>query len=159
MKDLPTIIEDLKDVLRDNPWKVRDKLVAYVAKLEAEQPKEKTRTDTQNRALHKFFTMLSDTLNLMGLEMRIVLKPSYKIWWSPESVKEHLWRPLQKAKLGITSTKDLKKQGDIDLVHEELMRLLGETHNVEYIEFPHDKTKDQDYKTEARKLQINYPNE
>lgn len=54
------------------------------------------------------------------------------------------------------STTELEKH-EIDPIHEELMRLLGEKFGLEYFPFPHDPVKDQDYKTEARKLEINYP--
>lgn len=103
------------------------------------------RTDSQNRALHKFFQLLSDKLNEQGLEMQMVLKPGTSIWWTPENVKNYLWRPVQEAMLGKLSTKELDKQMDIDRVHEQLMHILGEKHHVEFIDFPSDPNKPTNY--------------
>ena len=101
----------------------------------------KPRTSQQNRALRLFCKQLSDTLNILGLEMKVVLKPDYQILWTPQSVLEHLWRPLQKAKFGTTSTTELEKLGQIDEIHEDLMRILGEkfgSAGLDYIPFPSD---------------------
>lgn len=92
------------------------------------------RTTQQNRALHKFFTLLSDELNTKGLEMPMVLTTS--IWWTPSAVKERLWRPLQKAMYNKTSTTELEKGDEINKIHEQLMFILGEKHGVDYIDFP-----------------------
>ena len=98
---------------------------------------KKKRTLTQNNALHLFYQHLADALNNAGLDMRVVLKPTFNIPWSTFSVKEYLWRPLQKSLLKKESTTDLNKLEEIDKVHEVLMRELGEKHGVEYVEFPH----------------------
>lgn len=101
----------------------------------------KKRTNEQNRALHHFFRLLADSLNMAGLDMKTVLKPEVSIPWTPASVKDHLWRPIQKAMLSKESTTELGKHLDIDGVHSTLMRHLGEKFGVEYIPFPHDPTK------------------
>lgn len=101
----------------------------------------KKRTNQQNRALRKLCQLLSDQLNTLGLEMKVVLKPSYNIWWTPQAVLDYLWRPLQKAKFNKESTKDLDKHMEIDKIHEDLMRILGEKFGdvgFEYIPFPHE---------------------
>ena len=64
----------------------------------------RSRTLTQNRALHKFCQMLADKLNEAGLDQKKVLKPEVEIPWTQEAVKEHLWRPIQKAVTGLDST-------------------------------------------------------
>lgn len=97
----------------------------------------KPRTSEQNRAMHLFFGMLAGSLNSAGLDMRVVLKPSYSIPWTPESVKEHLWRPIQKAMTNKQSTTELNKLDEIDEIHETLMRELGQKFGVEYIPWPH----------------------
>lgn len=94
------------------------------------------RTTQQNRALHKFFRLLSDKLNEQGLEMPHVIKTS--IWWTPESVKQYLWKPLQQKKYGKSSTTELNKIEEIDEIHTQLMQILGERCSVEYIPFPHE---------------------
>ena len=95
------------------------------------------RTNQQNKALHKFFSLLANTLNEAGLDQRKVLKPSIAIPWTPESIKEQLWRPIQLALLFKKSTTELDKHMEIDQVHEILMKHLGEKFGVEFIDFPH----------------------
>lgn len=95
---------------------------------------ERQRTLAQNRALHKWYSMLSDKLNEMGLDMKVVLAPSVQIWWTPESVKENLWRPIMKAMYNIESTTDLNT-AQLTKVHEQLMQAIGEKHGV-HIPFP-----------------------
>jgi hypothetical protein len=111
-------------------------------------------------SIYLFCQQLSDTLNTLGLEMKVVLKPDYEIWWHKRSVHDHLWITVQKAIFGSDSVKDLKKLGEIDQVHERLMKMLVDRFakkGLEWIPFPHDPEKDQDYKTEARKIKVNYP--
>lgn len=64
----------------------------------------RSRTLTQNRALHKFCQMLADRLNEAGLDQKKVLKPEVEIPWTMEAVKEGLWRPVQEAVTGLKST-------------------------------------------------------
>lgn len=95
---------------------------------------EKQRTIRQNRALHKYFKMLSDELNSAGLDMRKTLKPSIDIWWNEKTVKEYLWRPVQKAQLLKTSTTELTTS-EIDKVFETISKHLGERFGIE-LNFP-----------------------
>jgi len=103
------------------------------------------RTPEQNKALHVFFKLLADELNGAGLDQRKVLKPSVSIDWTPEAVKEQIWKPIQKALYNKQSTTELDKQMEIDKIHETIMRHLGEKFGVEYIEFPSDPEKISNY--------------
>jgi GH18 family chitinase len=98
------------------------------------EEQDKKRTLTQNRALHKYFGLLSDELNTLGLDMKTVLKPEVEIAWSSESVKNYLWRPIQKVMLEVDSTKDLNTK-QIDKVFDVLNRHIGEKFGV-HIAFP-----------------------
>lgn len=66
---------------------------------------EDKRTPKQNRALHKWYTLLAHEMTSQGLDMRKVLKPSIEITPTPELVKNYLWRPIQMAKYDIESRK------------------------------------------------------
>lgn len=110
-------------------------------KTEETTPHPKQRTSQQNRALHKFYTLLSNELNTKGLDVRKVVKQGYDIWWTPEMVKEIIWRPFQKVKYGTDSTTLLTKHEQIDAIHEDIMRNLGEKFGVDYIDFPVDEQK------------------
>ena len=95
---------------------------------------KKQRTIVQNKALHKLFGNLADQLNTLGLDMKVILKPTYQIWWTPESVKRDLWKPLQKVMLDKEHTSDLYTD-EVSKVFEQLAHIIGEKHNVE-IDFP-----------------------
>lgn len=96
------------------------------------------RTDQQRKALEVNCRLIADKLNAAGKDMRLVLKPSYQIPWTQESVKEHIFKPVIKALYGHTSTTQLEKHMQIDQVHEVIMRELGEKHGIEWHDFPHD---------------------
>lgn len=94
----------------------------------------KTRTLIQNRALHLMFEHLSQELNDAGLDMRKTLKPGVEIPWNKNTVKEYLWRPIQKAVTLKESTTKLDTK-EIDKVFEILLRHMGNKFGVE-IQFP-----------------------
>jgi len=97
------------------------------------------RTDKQNKSLHLYFVLLADALNDAGLDMRKTLKPGVEIPWNYKTVKEYLWRPIQKAQLGKESTTELTTT-DIDKVFETLNRHLGEKFGITQ-EFPDEELK------------------
>ncbi len=96
----------------------------------------KPRTKKQNDALHLFCDKLARALNDAGLDQRKVLKPSFSFPWDMLDVKNKLWKPVQLFLLKKESTTELDSHGDINKVHDVLMRELGEKHGVEYIPFP-----------------------
>ena len=85
---------------------------------------KKIRTNRQNRALHLYFEMLARALNDAGLDMRKVLKPEVDIPFTKETVKEFLWRPIQKLMFGKVSTTDLERK-EIDPIFETVNRHLA----------------------------------
>lgn len=62
-----------------------------------------TRTSKQNRAVHKYFTMVSDQLK-ETYTVQQVLKEAIEREWTPEAVKELIWKPVQEAVTGKDST-------------------------------------------------------
>ena len=92
------------------------------------------RTTKQNSAMHKYFTMLADTLNDAGLDQRKVMKPSFFLSWSLNSVKKNLWGPIMEALTGKTKTSKLERN-EVSEVYEVLSRNLAEKHGV-LVEFP-----------------------
>ena len=83
------------------------------------------RTLKQNNALHLWFEFLAAALNDAGLDMRTVLKPGVSIPWTPDTVKEQLWRPIQIAMLQKKSTTELETP-EVSKVEEVLVRHLVE---------------------------------
>jgi len=94
----------------------------------------KQRTTQQNRAVHKYFALLAETLNEAGLDMRQTLKPDVDIPWTPLNIKTYLWKPIQLAQLHKESTADLTTD-EVNKVYEVLNRHLGEKLGV-HVEFP-----------------------
>jgi len=94
----------------------------------------KQRTLRQNRALHAYFSLLAEALNDAGLDMRTVLKPEVDIPWTPENVKNHLWRPLQEVCVNKESTADLSTD-EINKIYEVLNRHIGEKFSLNVL-FP-----------------------
>lgn len=93
------------------------------------------RTLRQNAALHKYLTLVADALNDGGYSVQLVLKQDVAVDWTPTLVKEILWRSVQKAILKKSSTTELSKQKDIDVVFEHLNRHLGERFGI-HVPFP-----------------------
>lgn len=90
--------------------------------MDKEYPK---RTLRQNKALHVLFSLLAQNLNDAGLDMRKTLKPGVEIPWTGKSVKEHLWKPIQKAQLNKQSTTELTTI-EIDQVFDTINKHMGE---------------------------------
>ena len=98
------------------------------------------RTPQQNNALHLGLSMIAKALNEAGLDMRKVLKPTVDIPWTTSSVKDHLWRPVQKSMTGKESTTKLDKLEPSE-IWDVIMRHLGEKHGIEYIQWPSEQNK------------------
>ncbi len=90
------------------------------------------RTLTQNRALHKYFSLLSENFNRGGLTVSKLLKVTVN--WTPTAVKELLWRPIQEAVLNKKSTAKLNKD-EVIKVYDVLNLTLSERYGVS-VEFP-----------------------
>jgi len=94
------------------------------------------RTLKQNNSLHLYCRKLADELNGKGFDMRVVLKPEYKIRWDDKSVKENLFKPIAKALYNLDSTTKLDKK-QVSRVHEELMQMLVDKFpELDWIELP-----------------------
>ena len=95
------------------------------------------RTIPQNSSLHLDCKIIAEKLNESGKDMKAVLKDTVDIPWDKDSVKKFLWKPIMKAKTGKESTTELNKtNGEINKIHDILMKHLGEKHHIEYHPFP-----------------------
>ena len=81
------------------------------------EPIKQSRTTTQNRALHKYFAMISTELNEMGTEFNYTGLKGMELStrYTPTIVKDFFWRPIQLALFDIESTTklDSKQMNDI----------------------------------------------
>jgi len=100
---------------------------------------ERQRTLQQNKSLHKLFQLIADELNAKGYTVKFVvdkMKTNAEVPWCGASVKEVLWRPIQKALTGNQSTTEISTVEPTD-IHQALMHWLVEhLEGVEYIDFP-----------------------
>lgn len=87
------------------------------------------RTQQQNKAIHKYCANLAQALNLAGLDMKQVLKPHIEIPWSPATVKDFLWRPIQRIQFQKESTTELTTK-EVSDVWETVNRHLSERFNM-----------------------------
>ena len=94
----------------------------------------KKRTDNQNRALHLWFTQLAEALNSAGFDMRKVIRKEVDISWSPLSVKNYLWRPIQKELFQKKSTTQLTTE-EINQIYDNVNRIISERTGVS-VPFP-----------------------
>lgn len=92
------------------------------------------RTIQQNKSLHKYFELLAEELNEAGLDMRKLLKDTIDIPWNKDTVKDYLWRPIQKAQIKKESTTELTT-AEVTKVYETLNRFLGEKKGI-HVPFP-----------------------
>lgn len=99
---------------------------------------EKPRTPQQNKSLHLWLTLLAESLNAAGYDMKVFFEAAdfqVHLPWSPVSCKELLWRPSQRAMTGKESTTELSTV-DPTIIHEALMRRISEVTGIEYIPWP-----------------------
>jgi len=92
------------------------------------------RTLTQNSAMHLFYSRTAEQLNDAGLDMKKVLQPHIDIPWTPEMVKEHLWRTVQIVMFNKESTTELNTK-QVSQIYEVMNRHLSQNHGVS-VPFP-----------------------
>ncbi len=94
----------------------------------------KKRTDRQRKAMYLYFKLLSEAFNGAGIDMRALIEDDIDIPFTPETVKSHLWVPVQKAYLEKTSTTELKTK-DIPMIYDILNKHIGERTGI-HVPFP-----------------------
>lgn len=96
------------------------------------------RTGKQNKSLHQFFENIANACNDSGYEMEVsspMLKKTVTVQWTKDSIKEHIWRPVQIAMYpDIHSTADLKTT-ELMEVTKQLQRFLATRFSLD-VEFP-----------------------
>lgn len=93
------------------------------------------RSNQENKALHVFFQNIAFELNRLGMEFtfRGIKGMDIQTTYTPDIVKEFLWKPLQNALLSKSSTTELTHQ-DISMIFEILGKWFAE--NAIEISFP-----------------------
>ena len=89
---------------------------------------KKTRSSQQNNALHLWFDLLSQEFNKQGVDMRAIIRNDIDIMWTPYSVKEYLWRPVQKQMFGKKSTTKITTE-EINKIYDIINKTISERTN------------------------------
>jgi len=114
----------------------REKNGEYIITVEKRKCK---RTLQQNKAMHKYFSMITEELNNSGITLNILLdkieKNGVETMATPTLIKEILWRKIQIAMFDKISTKQLFKTGEIEKIVDVINKLLSEI-GIEYVPFP-----------------------
>jgi len=86
-----------------------------------------SRTTKQNSALHKYFEFIATELNELGMEFQYqgIKGMNISLRYTPELVKDFIWRPIQIALFEIQSTKDLDTKQMNDII-DILIKYFGE---------------------------------
>jgi len=92
------------------------------------------RTLTQNKAIHKYFSMLAESLNNAGLDVKKTMRQDMDIPWTESLIKELIWKAVQKALYDIDSTAKLDTS-QVSEVYEVINRHISSTFGVNVI-FP-----------------------
>lgn len=86
---------------------------------------EENRSVKQNNALHLYCGTLASELNDRGLDMRVILSEKADLHWTLYSVKEYIWKPVQRWLFGKKSTKQLSK-AEVSQVYDVVNRTISE---------------------------------
>ncbi len=107
----------------------------------------KTRSDQANRALHLYFRLLSDTLNEHGLDIAKSLSKKVEHRWTPDLIKELIFKKIMRSLFTKRSTTQLKS-AEINEIVDIITRHFGEHFGVETPTFPNidQMLREQDFK-------------
>ena len=93
------------------------------------------RTTLQNSAMHKYFAMLSESLDNAGLDVMTTLSEKIAVPWTPILIKELIWRKVQLAMYpDVESTAKLDTE-QVGKIYEVINRHIAQTHGVSVV-FP-----------------------
>lgn len=146
--------DELARILYEHTWDARIRVKEWLDGVEVEEgtknaldansePVRGTRSDNQNRAIHLWLTLVADELDKRGHTVQDVVKAIRRAEIRPNKdvLKEVMWRPYQKAKLGKESTTQLSKL-EVDTVYEGLNKWLGEQFEL-HVPFPSNENKEE----------------
>jgi len=96
---------------------------------------KRNRTTQQNSALHKFFVLISEQLNELGMEYRYFGLKGQEIYlkYTPELVKMFFWKPIQVALFNYESTTKLNTK-EMNEIIDIIIKFFGDKGVL--IEFP-----------------------
>ncbi len=89
------------------------------------------RTAQQNKAIHKFCSLLAKAFNDSGLDMKAVLaQKEAEVSWTMDSVKDVIWRPIQLALYPDKKSTTQLETNEVDEVYRHIARHMSEKFNI-----------------------------
>ena len=83
------------------------------------------RTTLQNKAIHKYCSLLAEDFNNGGLDMLTVLKVKSETSWTMLSVKDVIWRTIQEAMFPEKKSTTQLETGEVSQVYEQIAKHLS----------------------------------
>lgn len=89
------------------------------------------RSIQQNKAIHKYCSLLATAFNEAGYDMAKVLQQKeVEVSWTMESVKDVIWRPIQLALYPKKNSTTQLETGEVDKVYRQIARHLANKFNI-----------------------------
>lgn len=132
------MLYDLKNIVDSSEAKIDlRKHIENGYKIEMKVTRKK-RTTQQNKALHKFFLIICERLNEMGMEFQYngIKGMELSTRYTETIVKEFFWKPIQYTLFEIESTTKLNTK-QINEIAEVIIKYFAE--KGVYVEFPRKK--------------------
>jgi len=127
------VVENEATTIKEGMQEAKKTIEGIGLKVFDVKPLKSQRTKKQNKALHRLFTQLAEEMAEKGIDMRTFIQ--VPVSFTPYSIKEYLWKPLQRVMLGKRSTTQLDKTEDINKIYDNLNRIIVERTKGE-IEMP-----------------------
>ena len=129
------MLYDLNDIIEANDFKIKSRELVEQRRQVELIVKQNNRTIQQNKALHKFFLIICERLNEMGMEFNYTGLKGFNLStrYTPIIVKEFFWRPIQITMFDIDSTTKINTI-QINEIMDVLIKWFGEKGVV--IQFP-----------------------
>lgn len=88
---------------------------------------KETRSSQQNRALHKYFTLIADELNELGQEFCYtgISGKELSLQYTPTIIKEMFWKPIQMTMFETNTTTKLTTE-QMNLIIEVFSKFFAE---------------------------------
>lgn len=134
------IAQDLRKIIKDSPWSLPKRIEEYANQLEkADKGQPKPRTIPQHNSLFLWFSMIEKEAENMGITWDMIIRHTHQLRVTKENLHS-MCKELQKALWGSTSTKQLKKNGEIDIIIEHFTDLFAKE-GLELPPFPSNEIK------------------
>jgi len=128
----------LQAIVNEPAYLIKGLLREFVETCEVVSPTKvtkETRTEQQNKALHKWFEQVAETCRDAGVDAKVIMKSTISVQVNADFIKS-LWRVMQEALYNTTSTTKLTKDQQIDTIVDHFVRFFGEKHNIVLPPFP-----------------------